>query len=55
VLYLLKGRLEHVIGDETFLMSAGDTTVVPAGVSHVAYSTGEEDAEMIVAYPTGSR
>jgi uncharacterized protein (UPF0261 family) len=54
-LNLLRGQLWHVIGDEAVLMQAGDTTIVPAGVPHVAFSVGDEDAEMIVAYPTGQR
>ena len=34
VLYMLRGTLRHVIGDDTVRMQAGDTTVVPAGVLH---------------------
>ena len=55
VLYLLRGELWHVIGDEAVLMQAGDTTVVPAGVPHIAFSIGDQDAEMMVAYPSGQR
>ncbi len=55
VLYLLSGTLRHVIGEQTFVMRPGDTTIVPASVPHVAYSIGDEDAEMMVAYPTGQR
>lgn len=55
VLYLLRGELWHVIGDEAVLMRAGDTTMILAGVPHVAFSVGDQDAEMIVAYPSGQR
>lgn len=55
VLYLLTGKLWHVIGDEAVLMQPGDTTAIPAGVPHVAFSVGDQDAEMMVAYPTGQR
>ena len=55
VLYLLRGQLWHVIGEEAVPMQAGDTTVVPAGVPHIAFSVGDKDAEMIVAYPSGQR
>ncbi|MBW3625935.1 MAG: cupin domain-containing protein [Armatimonadetes bacterium] len=55
VLYLLSGRLEHTLGDETFTLRPGDTLSIPPGVFHNARSTGEEDAEMIVAYSTGER
>jgi len=55
VLYLLRGKLEHSIGDEQVVMEAGDTLVVPAGIVHNAVSLGEEDADMIVAYSSGER
>jgi quercetin dioxygenase-like cupin family protein len=55
VLYLLSGTLKHIVGDETFVMKAGDTSVVPAGTVHVAFSIGDEDADMIVAYTSGDR
>jgi quercetin dioxygenase-like cupin family protein len=55
VLHLLRGELWHVIGDEAVPMQAGDTTIIPAGVPHVAFSVGDQDAEMMVAYPSGQR
>jgi quercetin dioxygenase-like cupin family protein len=55
VLYLLSGRLEHTLGDATFTLNPGDTLSIPAGVFHNAASTGEEDAEMIVAYSSAHR
>lgn len=55
VLYLLRGKLEHSIGDDTVSMEPGDTINIPARVFHNAVSTGDEDAEMIVAYSTGER
>ena len=55
VLYLLRGELWHVIGEEAVPMQAGDTTIIPAGVPHVAFSVGDQDAEMMVAYPSGQR
>jgi len=55
VLHLLRGRLRHSLGDEVLTMGPGDTVVIPAGVFHNAESVGTEDAEMIVAYPTGER
>lgn len=54
-LYLLRGRLEHTLGEETIPLEAGDTLTIPAGVFHNAVSTGDEDAEMIVAYSSGTR
>ena len=55
VLYLLKGRLEHSMGDEKVVLEPGDTLVVNAGVPHDAVSIGETDADMIVAYSSGDR
>ena len=54
-LYLLAGRLEHTVGDETILLEPGDTLAIPPGVFHNARSIGEVDADMMVAYSTGER
>jgi quercetin dioxygenase-like cupin family protein len=55
LLYLLAGRLDHTLGDATFTLNPGDTLAIPAGVFHNAASTGDADAEMIVAYSTAHR
>lgn len=55
VLYLLKGRLEHTLGDKTFTLSAGDTITIAPGVFHNATCVGSEDAETIVVYSEGIR
>lgn len=55
VLILLEGRIEHVVGNETLTLEAGDVLAVPAGVAHRAQSIGEIDADMIVAYTSGRR
>ncbi len=55
VIHLEKGRLKHFVGEEFVLMEPGDTLVVPTGVDHHALSIGDEDAVMIVAYPSGQR
>jgi mannose-6-phosphate isomerase-like protein (cupin superfamily) len=54
-LYLLRGRLEHTIGDQKVILEARDTLTVPAGVFHNAVNIGTEDAEMIVAYSSATR
>ena len=54
-LYLLCGRLEHTLGDETTVLEAGDTLVLDAGVPHNATNIGSEDADMIVVYSSGVR
>lgn len=55
VLYLLRGRLEHTLGDEVFTVEAGDVITLPPGVYHAARSVGDEDAEMIVVYNSATR
>ena len=55
VLYLLRGRLKHFCGEEWVILEAGDTLTVPADVPHYAVNVGEEDADMIVAYSSGTR
>lgn len=55
VLYLLRGKLRHTVGDEEVIMEAGDTLVLAPEVFHNATNIGDEDADMIVAYPTGAR
>jgi len=55
VLYLLRGKLLHSLGDEKIEMDAGDTLAVPPGVMHNALNAGETDAEMMVAYSSGRR
>ena len=55
VLYLLAGELEHTVGDQTVSVRAGDTLAIPAGMFHNASNTGEQDADMIVAYSSAHR
>ena len=55
ILYLLKGRLRHTIGNKEVFMDPGDTIIMPAGVMHNAYSIGDEDADMIVVYSSAQR
>lgn len=55
VLYLLAGRLEHTVGDQSVTLGPGDTLAIPASAFHNARSIGDEDADMIVAYSTGER
>ena len=55
VLYLLRGRLRHSMGDASVVLEAGDTLTVAAHVVHHAVNVGEGDAEMIVSYSSGVR
>lgn len=55
VLYLLTGRLRHTVGDDSVILEAGDSLLIPAGIFHNAFSIGDVDADMIVAYSTAHR
>lgn len=55
ILYVLRGQLEHTVGDECYSMQAGDTITIPPGVLHNAVSVGTVDADMIVVYSSGAR
>jgi len=55
VLHLLSGKLKHSAGEDSLLMEAGDTIVIPANVFHNAVSIGDEDADMIVSYSSADR
>ena len=55
ILHLLSGRLAHAVDDEVFAMAAGDSIIIPAGARHHAAAVGDEDAVMLVFYPTAER
>jgi len=55
ILYLLSGKLAHDIGDKTYEMFPGDSIVIPPDTEHCARSIGDEDAVMLVVYPTPQR
>lgn len=54
-LFLLKGELDHSLGDEVFHLTPGTAIHIPAGAAHDATNRGAETARMIVAYSTGDR
>lgn len=55
VIYLIKGKVEVRVGDETFSLNATDTLAIPGGLSHQIHNPGIEDAELIISYSTGDR
>ena len=55
VLYLIKGRLEHHIGDEVIVQEPGDFVTIGAHVSHHAINIADEDAEVIIAFSSAAR
>ncbi|MEM7030817.1 MAG: cupin domain-containing protein [Chloroflexota bacterium] len=55
IIYVLSGRLEHTLGDQSYTMGTGDVLPIPAGVFHNATNIGDEDVDVIVAYSDGER
>ena len=55
VLYLLAGKLEHTVGDESVVMEPGDTIVIDTNLQHNARSIGDVDADMIVVFSNADR
>ena len=55
VLYLLRGRVEHRIGEETIIQEVGDFVTVPVGVSHQSTNISEEEADLIIAFSSEAR
>lgn len=55
ILHLVSGRLEHSLGDESFIMEPGDSISIGTGIVHNAKSVGDEDAEMIIAFSSADR
>ena len=56
VLVVMKGKIEHMIGkDESALMQEGDAISIPAGVSHYAVNTGNEEAVLYIAFSSADR
>ena len=47
---LLKGKVEYIIGNDTYTMEAGDTLFFDATVLHNPRNIGNEEALLLVAY-----
>ncbi len=55
VLYLLRGRVEHRIGEEVVVQEIGDFVTVPVGVSHQSTNISDEQADLIIAFSSEAR
>ena len=55
VLHVLSGKIVATLGDETVVMSAGDTVSIPQGMLHMARNISKEDAKLVLTYNTGWR
>ncbi len=48
--YLISGKIEYIIGDETFEMEAGDSIFFDAKEPHNPKNMGDSPAQLLVAY-----
>ncbi len=55
ILHVISGRIEHSLGDERFVMNAGDTISIPTGLWHNAKAIGAEDAQMVICFSSADR
>ena len=55
ILHVLSGRVEHTLEDQRFILEAGDTISLPAGLWHNAIVLGDVSAEMIICFSSADR
>ena len=55
ILYVLSGRCEHRLGDETVEMGPGDAILVPSGVVHNATNPGWEPLRAVISFSSADR
>jgi len=52
--FVLRGALEVIVGDETFVLNAGDTLLAPRGISRQLRNPGNvENHYLLVFSPSG--
>ena len=54
-LYLLRGAVEHRVGDVRLTQAMGTVVVIPQGMQHATTNVGAEPAELLVSYSSGAR
>jgi quercetin dioxygenase-like cupin family protein len=55
VLHVLRGQIEHRVGDEYVEMGPGDTISIPQGAVHNARNIGDDEAEFVIVFSTAHR
>jgi quercetin dioxygenase-like cupin family protein len=55
VLHVVRGEIEHRVGDQFFPMKAGDTVSIPEGSVHNARNVGSEQAVLLISFSTAHR
>lgn len=55
VLHVVRGVIEHRVGDQYTEMSAGDTISIPAGQVHNARNVGDTAVECMISFSSADR
>ncbi len=55
VMVMMAGEAAVTVGEETAIILAGDTLIIPAGASHQIANEGSEPAEWLLIAPAGVR
>jgi len=55
VIYLFRGKVNVLVGEEANILQPGDAFTVPANSPHRIENVGSKDAEMMLSYSSGNR
>ena len=55
MIYLFRGKVDVLVGEEKTLLQPGDAFTIPANLAHRIENVGSEDAEMTLSYSSGDR
>ena len=55
VVYVVSGRIAHLVDEQWYEMEAGDAIHVPQGVWHQGRNQADEPAILVISYNTGLR
>lgn len=55
ILHLVAGRLEHIEGGKSCVLTPGDTVCIPKGVWHQARALGSTNAEVVICFDSPDR
>lgn len=55
LLYVVSGECEHKLGDDLFILKAGDVIRIPKGVKHWARCTSDEELLAIICFSSADR
>ena len=55
VVYLVSGRISHLVDEDWYEMEAGDAVHVPQGIWHQGRNDSDESAVLVISYSTGRR